>query len=392
MTHNLGRPLWAVGLLSLALVMFLAVGCGEEALLATDFPGYTSSSEEMSIDLTQEDGGMAPTAESPGFGEEYFSRYLGEEEPVYDPLERDPRMSQLERRGASVQYLRVTWGNLRRGPEAADADSSGPFIDWTGGATVSDGLLLPLRVIRFERNDHLVRPELDAAANRQTVRWISHTGPAWDGVLLKIVVPPARDTSFVSNRPGDAGDGLTPDDVFTFETAPLQIRFPLANLAELDTVIMVDDVNGVTFTGFDPSDVNRCPRGPMVGAWVKVDGDSLNGGFFRAKWVDPRGHFVGHLRGRWGVLADGKQVFVGKIINRHGRYLGHVRGFWDTSPEDPGRGRFHGSWFRENPQGDRVQLGYVKGAWAVNEHIDDGGLMRGVWGRYCGHPDTEGDS
>ncbi len=375
------RRLWAAGLIGTAAAI-LAVGCGQQdAVTGTNFDGFGSRPAEMSIDLAQVDGGTGTSAEAPNFGEKYFSSYLGEDEPVSDPLGQDPRMNQLENRnGASIQYLRVTWGNLQRGPEAASVDTSaGSALDWTGSANVSDGLLLPLRVLRFERYDSLARPKVD----RQTVSWVSHTGPGWDGVLLKIVVPPAHDSTFAANRRNSNNDGLGGDDTFTFSTAPLTVTFPLEQIADLDTVIMIDDTHGVTFTGFSRGDVSVCPRGSVVGAWVKVADDSLQGGFFRAEWTSPLGVLVGQVRGRWGVVDDTSRVFVGKIIDRRGQYLGHVRGGWAPDPSDPTHGVFSGQWFVERPDGSHQLQGAVRGQWRLSDRITDGGLMRGVWASAC---------
>jgi hypothetical protein len=382
-----GWRLSAVALMGAATLALLLFGCGDDKSITSGFDGFENETAEMSIDLGIEDGGVGTAPELPGFGESYFNRYLQGGEPVVDALNADPRMGPLERRpGASVQYVRVMWGNLRRGPEAADDTTRGPVFDWSGKAAVSDGLLLPLRVLRFERGDFLVRPpkpEPGQPANRQVVEWVSKTAGAWDGVLLKIVVPPAGDSTFAAYRLSVSGDGLTGDDLFTFDTDLLDVSFPLEAIADLDTVIMIDEENGVSFTGFAREDMDLCPRGALVGAWVKVEGDSLSGGFFRAKWEGPLGDVRGHLRGRWGVLGDGTRAFVGKIIDDRGRYAGFVRGTWEPDPVDAGRGTFRGHWLHRSGEAPPRTLGSVNGVWGVSDRVADGGLMRGTWKKDC---------
>jgi hypothetical protein len=275
-----------------------------------------------------------------------------------------------------VLYLRVVCGNLTRGPEAVESSTSPDRLDWSGSAEVSDGFLLPLRALAFERGDYIVPAWRETNPSRQRVEFVSHTGPGKDGILFKIVVPAPDDSTL--SRLGGVGDGLTEDDVFTFTSGPLTISFPLVGLADLDRVVMVDDHNGVSFLGFDREDLDDlCLRGTMEGVWVRVDGDDRLGGFFRARWVGPLGHTIGHVRGRWGVL-EGERVFVGKLIRRDGAYLGHLRGTWDPSLDRPGQGTFHGSWMVEG----RAHGG-LRGMWTVSDRIDQGGFLRGVWKRFC---------
>ena len=377
------RRLRAVGIWGAAATALVVAGCGQDAAAPSAWTGYNEPVTEMSIDLARVDGGMSAADESPGFGDAYFRSFLGDDQPLSfsDPLARDPRMTGLENRnGASVQYLRVIWGDLQRGPEAASGDTSaGSALDWTGGASVSDGLLLPMGTLGFEHADRLVRPRTD----RQVVEWISHTGSCWDGVILKILVPPAHDTTFAAHRKSPKNDGLTADDLFTFSTGPLTVSFPIDGISDLDSTVWIDDAHGVSFTGFERGDVDLCPRGGMLGTWVKVADDSLQGGFFRAKWVNPLGRLQGQVRGRWGVLSDSGRVFVGKIIGPQGRYLGHVRGRWEESPDQPGHGLFQGVWFMVNRDSTRTAVGKVRGVWGVSDRVADGGFLRGLWMKDC---------
>jgi hypothetical protein len=225
--------------------------------------------------------------------------------------------------------------------------------------------------VLLERVTASSKPELGQPANASL--WWPCAG-AWDGVLLKIAAlgdPPAAHRERYRRARG---------------RSPPSRRTPRASFSAIadDTVIMIDEENGVSFTGFSREDVEICPRGALVGAWVKVEGDSLSGGFFRAKWEGPLGDVRGHLRGRWGVLGDGTKVFVGKIIDGRGHYAGFVRGTWEPDPVDTARGTFRGRWLHREGDAPARTLGSVNGTWGVSDRVTDGGLMRGTWKKDCG--------
>jgi hypothetical protein len=273
---------------------------------------------------------------------------------------------------------------MSRGPEADDTHSDCTILNWTGGAMVSDGILMPLRTIRFERNDYIIPPWRQTDPSRRKVQWVSHTGPGQDGVLLKIVVPAAGDDTFTGDVLTVNGDGLTEDDVFVFRTELLTREFRLSEIQDLEELVMIDEYNGVSFVGFDKEDLDDlCPRGGMEGAWARVENDEFLGGYFRARWIGPLGRVIGHVRGRWGVLPEGEKVFVGKIIGRNGAYVGHMRGNWERSDEDPRHGGFAGRWMVHRPEGTVEVHGGVRGKWAVSDRIEHGGFLRGIWQVNC---------
>jgi hypothetical protein len=364
---------WTPRLLPLAALGFLfaAAGCGDEAV------GTPGADETFELTMNLEDpyGGTDTADEAPAFGDDYIASILSDDEPVV--LDEEPA---LDDDGRTVLFLRAVWGRRAALPETSgDERPDCGMTTWDGSLAVSDGVLRPLRTIRFERfgpyADALVLPR----TSRSEIEWTSVTGCGNDGVLVKIVVPAAADS--VGN-----GDGLTADDEVTFATGPLTISFPLGDLAELDSLVMVDDVNGVRFTGFDRDDLqDTCRRGRLRGVWAKSDTDDHRGGYFRGAWMDPVGQVWGHVRGRWGVDAEGRQVFVGKVIRRDGRYAGHVRGLWDTAPGG-GDGPFGGVWVigRRGADPER-HVGGLRGEWTHGRR--DGDLTRGgwygVWGSLC---------
>jgi len=393
---KLGWRLRAASFLGLAAMVFLAAGCGEDAV-TNGFTGYNGQVSEMGIDLSLEDGGMSASAEKPGFGDSYFATYLDDGREVDitdDPLATDQRLVDVENHAdVEVKYLRVVWGNMSRGPEADDTHSDCEIINWTGGATISDGLLMPLRTIRFERNDYIIPPWRQDDPSRQKVLWVSHTGPGKDGILFKIVVPAADDATLDGDTTlRSNGDGLTEDDMFYFKAAGLELAFPLSEIQDLEKLVMLDEYNGVSFVGFDREDLDDlCPRGTMEGAWVRVENDDHLGGYFRAKWVGALGRAMGHVRGRWGVLPEGEQVFVGKIIGRNGQYLGHLRGHWARSDGDPRHGSFTGAWVIHREDGSFEVRGGLRGEWGISDRVEDGGFLRAVWRANCNR-DGEGDT
>jgi len=360
-----------VTLLSVLSLVGLVAGCSDSP---TDTTNGGANAPEMAMNLALPDGGTGTNSEAPYFGDRYFATYLNEniDADVPDPMASSSQMSVAEDRAdASVLFLRVVWGNTDRGPDAPD--SSNTLTDWTGYAEVSDGVLIPLRTIAFERRDHIVPRWLSPDPDFQRVDWVSHTSLGRDGILFKIFVPAPGDSNLISN-----GDGLTADDTFTFTTGPLTISFPLSEIAGLDSVVTVDAHNGVSFVGFDRDDLSDlCLRGSMEGAWIRVQSDDHLGGYFRAAWIGPLGNLIGHVRGRWGV-EDGQKVFVGKIIRRDGTFLAHIHGNWAPNPDRPGTGTFEG---RFGVNGET--LGGTRGRWMVSERIEHGGFLRGVWKRFC---------
>ena len=379
---------WSAGCYGLSLVLLATAfitGCGEDSPAGTE---SQNEAAELAYDLSLEDGGIDAGDEAPGFGDPYFESYLAEAEPALDPLESDARFRGLEDDPrADVFFVQITWGNLSGSPEETGSIADVVY-DWTGYAEVSDGVMIPRRVIRFERGDSLVRTDRD----RQKVAWISHTSPHWDGVLLQVVVPAADDNTLAEARGRTAGDGLTPDDTFAFVTPLFEMTFPLAEMAAIEETFDLGDGLGVTFSGFTRDDLgDACPKGPMAGAWVKVPDDERNGGFFRAQWTNAIGGLFGHVRGRWGTTEEGEQVFVGKIIARNGHYLGHVRGTWERNADDSSRGTMAGQWVVYGRNEEPRAHGGVRGEWAT---ADDGehGRLRGMWGADCSGVDDEGEA
>ena len=381
---------WRTGfkLMAAAALGVMFAGCSSDGLTGGN-DGFDDA-PEMVIDLGDAAGGMDSGDESPAFGDGYISSQLTGDEPV-TVAEELPEEEDM----GNVFFLRAVWGRVTEAPETTGDDGAdcGSLV-WDGGLEVSDGVIRPVSTIRFERRGPFADSLIFPRENKAELNWGSTTGCGRDGVLIAILIPP----------PGDSlgnGDGLTDDDMVTFSTGPLTASFRIKDLAQLDSLIMVDDNNGVVFTGFDRDDVRDvCARGAITGVWARAENDDGAGGYFRAVWLNPVGVVWGHVRGRWGV-HDGRRLFVGKVINRGGGYEGHIRGTWhpagtrDNTADHPNRdglgragGTFHGKWIVVHPDQPEVAVGGLHGRYGIGQA--GRGLMVGRWASRC-NPNTDDD-
>ena len=195
-----------VGVLSLAMLLWLAAGCSDESQSPLE-SDLTAADDYENLDMTQEYGGLTVSDEDEAFADEGLKAmmYAEEGEDSDDPLLVDPEVLAWEEAGSDpgdpgdptrprFTFLRLRWGMIR-GPEdnlAVDPDqldpANCPALDWTGEIHTDRGLLVVRRLLRFEpfQGDHLVRPRL----NPQTVAFVSHTACHFDGLVLEIIERP----------------------------------------------------------------------------------------------------------------------------------------------------------------------------------------------------------
>lgn len=349
-------PIFAISLVVLVLLLWLP------ACQSPDGPDSTGSNlltREENPNLDDPYGGYNLGDEPAAFDDPVLmSEFSGEEEPEYDDsFEHDSYVQDVERRCSRRFFLRITWGNLER-------DSSVTFVtDWSGSLTVDNGVAVLKRVIRFEPRDRILprtRPDL--------IEWISHTGPSFDGVLVKIVPVGIPD---MMSPPNDSST------VMTFSTGPLTISFTLAELRDIHTIIPVDDFgNAVSFDAIY-IDRNECPKGFLGGVWKKVPGKS--GGVFFGKWVSETGMAMGHLKGIFGVSSDGQRLFFGKYIDMTGRFQGIVLGRYGYEDGSQNQGYFAGVWLDRN----LFVRGELKGVWKTSAEEEGRGFFRGRWRMRC---------
>jgi hypothetical protein len=337
-----------VRVLAVGLPLTWLVGCDP----VTDSPQDASNSGtawEQSTNLTSEYGGYDFTAEPPAFGDPEVQAIGAEESPV---VVSDPESLATQNAFA----LRILWGQLRTNRDAQQV------TDWSGRITVTSGGFAVLRTIAFEYpGDHLLLPR----ENRQTLGFVSHTRPSFDGLLLLV-----RD-------PGD------PTATLRFETGPFTGSWTFAELRDIDTVIPVDAVgNAVALQGIPADSVATCPNGVVRGRWRERDGER---GVFRGLWATAFGRPVGHIRGHFGVNDQGERLWFGKIIDRDGLVIGLARGTWEpsTDPARPG-GAFSGHWMGRG--GERQ--GGVAGHFMAARETEYGvaGYFQGRWRTACDEP------
>jgi hypothetical protein len=305
---------------------------------------------QQSVNMSTPFGGYDFTSESPVFGDVEVSKVDAEESAV---SVADPDSA----RSDSTFVLRVLWGQLRGDPSITTR------TDWTGSVSVSGGRLAVLRRIGFEPGDHLVFPRPD----RQTVGFVSHTGPYADGLVL--LVHPA---------PGGSG-------TFSFDTAAYTHTWSLDSLRTGNVVVQVDSTGNAVSITSAPSSPLGCPAGFLRGHWVQRTGPTVPQGvqgYFRGLWISNDGRHVGHLRGHFGVDASGASVWFGKIIGRDGRLIGLAHGTWAANGDATHpAGRFEGQWFAaHNLLGGTLGGHYVLGRQGVR---GEAGFFDGSWKSTC---------
>jgi hypothetical protein len=357
------------------------------------FFGCNKSTVEPEIvieepNMSDEFGGYADLNEEPGFADEALLTLASESELEYsDPYYSDTISDTIPGNlGASHYHLRILWGRLRY-----DSTSTTP-TDWSGSLTVTRGVEVLRRVIRFEpSSDYIVTRK-----NRRLIEWVSQTTVHHDGIGVDIYVPPAKpqiDSSEIVETDSLGNEIITivvdttwpePDKV-EFSTGLYSRTFELDELAALDTVVYLDDSLAVSFQGFDLKRF-RCPRGFLYGGWGF---DDSGNGVFRGVWMDRTGYVNGFLKGHFGIKDNGARVFYGKWVSREGRFEGFIRGHWgnldqfvpDSMEAIFPAGYFRGSIYNSN----RVEIGSLAGKfhggpnWAETPR----GYFQGRWKLFC---------
>lgn len=359
-------------LAGLALVAALGLaGCGTDQPTTTTTDG--TPDDYTALDLDAEFGGLTATDEAAAFGDIALEQAATAEadEVADDPLASDPQVAEFEALAVAaddtaapprprVTFLRLVWGVLDSPVDSLGAVADGPeLVDWSGRIEVDRGLVIVRRVIGFERPRDFLLPRAD----RSSVSWVSHTGPASDGLLIEILEPPV---------PADSTGTPPPPNRLRLRTPPYSAEFLVGDLAGLDATYPVAPAgNAIHLTGFRP---DRCPRGFLAGFW-RAGSDSA--GSFRGRWLGLQGRSDGFLRGGYGYDSAGNRVLVGKWISTSGAFRGLLRGTWEPLPE-PGHGRFDGHWVNA--------AGSVEGEFggdflAAPER--PGGFFAGRWATRC---------
>jgi len=345
---------------------------------------YTGCSDKASSaggdEIADEFGGIKPSDEPPAFGDETIATEMVEDAEYEDPVLLSPIVEQaVNNEVADLYSIRIVWGQL-------GFDSSITEVtDWSGSLTVSDGVELLRRVIKFEDGQDYIVLRTDPTK----IDWVSYTTVHHDGIFANIVIPPDEERA--------VDDVLEPITV-TFSTAPFEITFNVEDLPALDTIYYLDDSSAVAFHACKVERI-ACPRGFLAGRWgLNEDGD----GVFYGKWLSHYDLLAGHIRGTWGKNIDGEpeNVFYGKYIDLTGSFEGLLRGRYhpvghsnaevsqgQARGRHISRGLFRGSFFDAS---GNIQ-GVLKGHYSETHGNSGMGYFQGRWRTYCGRIDNADD-
>ncbi|HVP56921.1 MAG TPA: hypothetical protein VMU02_02395 [bacterium] len=310
----------------------------------SDYGGYTTSNEDV------------------GFGDPGLIARCPEDTPFDDEMANSPEVAAAARNGGAKFYmLRMVWGNIDS-PDTTEESGPCGVTDWSGGVQADGGVVIVSRLIRFEHDDHIVRPRRGATG----VQWVSHTRNNFDGVLLEVIDVPGR-------------MGHDDKNTLTITTPFYTAEIPFDSLATFDVVNTYDDCNRLALVG-QQLPLVRCPRGFLEGSWLS---ESDTSGSFAGAWIGEGGKLVGYVHGRYG-FRDAERVLFGKWINASGDFGGLLKGTWGTLPEmghHDGRrpdGYFEGTWVDDalTVQGD------FRGHYSLPA-ASDSGSFHGMWIKDC---------
>jgi hypothetical protein len=333
------------------------VGCSQST--DTNAPGGDISSRTQSVNLNDPYGGYNTATEKPAFGDPFLlSNYGAENNNIVAAADTDTTRDHLR----VHRFLLVTWGNL-------EGDSTiTTSTDWSGSLCAENGIIRPLRTVRFEYpQDYLVPP-----ASRNCVQWVSHTKPDFDGILFALRRVPCDSLA--------TPDSLcSPPLSVTFTTGPLTVTFTQDELKNLHKVIKVDAAgNAVAFNRI-VLEPHACANGFLAGQWKKVE-DKRFAGIFRGEWTSENGLHKGFLRGVYGQNRRNENVFFAKWINDDGTFHGIMKGLYGNNPAaTTPEGWFDGIWVSRN----LMVGGNVHGVWGEGAGGADDGFFRGVWAARC---------
>jgi len=375
---TMSRNLFA--LLLAAVVLFWAGGCSEN-------PTAPASDN---LNLEDEFGGYTASMESPGFGDPDLLAENEGDEPYNDEILASPEVDAvISHPVVGYFHMRAVWGRLRYDSTVTEV------TDWTGSLTVSRGVEVIRRVIRFEPNQDYILPR----TSPQVIEWVSKTTVHNDGLAVDIFVPPMLDTTEVAviDSLGDTINISAVDTSYSatvsFETGPYSRTFTLRELTSLDTIIYLDDSNAVAFHAFK-LDRYPCPRGFLAGRWGY---DEDGRGRFRGVWWSRRqngfGWYIsGYLKGHFGKNSVGDNVFFGKWISKTGEFRGFLRGTYGHLPvsgDNPTAIRRAGGWFAGKIfNANRVPIGVLKGKYRSSLRYCNG-FFQGRWKLFCDNPVAE---
>lgn len=338
------------------LIAPLALGLALSGCLEGDDGGNDDSTfAYANLALTADDeadDGFDESTDTSALEEELEGAFDEDEAPTADELDpegtTDTPEVDLPEDMLVRRVVRVLWGQPVLNPEAEARE-------WKGQLRTTNGIVRPLRKVRFEAGDRLIRDE-----DPQAVTFSTLTKPHNDGILALIVVPKSKvadaELSFVTQ------DGV-------------ELSTSLANVLDgIHEVSQVDDAGNMV--RIDTAPEHPCQHGLLRARWKRVN---EKGGVFGGGIINSDGELIGHIMGLWGKV-DGKRRFKGVYRNLEGEFRGTIRGAWRPFPAKRGveGGVFRGHWRRADGEVE----GVMGGVYHVGDTPGQGGFV-GHWRARC---------
>ncbi|MCA9516452.1 MAG: hypothetical protein KC635_16040 [Myxococcales bacterium] len=312
------------------------------------YAGFALTGDEASDDSFTDDANPEPLIDALG---DAMGGDEGEEVPSADEVDPGELDEDVADEGPDViaRTVLFVWGK-----PIADPDFEATTT-WRGGITTSVGRVRPLRKVRFEATDHLVRD-----GDPQIVAFSTVTGPHHDGVLVRLVVP---------RRMASLGGTLS------FRTGVFQKSVPIADLLDgYHEAFRVDDAGNALLVSTVMA--HRCPHGLMRLRWERKD---ARGGIFGGKVFGHDGALVGRVAGVWGKVGE-RRLFKGFFLGPMNERRGVLKGSYAPFPDgvDADGGAFRGVW---TLRGREVQ-GVLAGMYRVAAEGGEG-MAQGHWLARC---------
>lgn len=397
------------------------------AQFACDLTVLSSKDDESS---PVEDSLYLPSNEEIAFGMEQLKSMENDSEAeddledVESVIADDTELSTAIMPYPAKKYaVRIIWGKIRGVPRLensvesvdemsacdSDATEAGGWINWEGGAYVSQGGINLNKTILFDQGQDYIKERVSYKA----LEWVSLTKPHYDGVLLRVthypyiseveVAEPGVTESILIDQPletiakeliqktGPAEgsdfyvtseentDIEIEDDnsvspvrpYFIFRTKPFSIRIPIRKLANFNGIFPIDRCgNAVSIQATEI--IPGCQYGYLKGVWEGIDK------IFYGVWQSSNGKITGYLKGEYG-----NGDFHGKYISETGQFKGFLKGNYTDIPSFPG-GVFRGDWVDANG----FLFGKIGGHYHFLPHTNaadvvPNGFFHGRWCRIC---------
>lgn len=324
--------------LSIALLLTLFVwGCTQ----ADDNTQGTVTQEEVELDLSQFGLSVADPVAEPN-GKDLEQETLNKLEGLFPDNEKtdDPEFSTIDPMPTpdrKVYFIKIKFGQLRGNP------GNKVGVDWSGAVYSNVATVRIVRLIKFDKNDYIVRPRTD----EHGFKFVAKTLPHYDGFLLMLV----QKASVLDVVPS-----------LTFESKAYKTTIALQDIPGLNRLEKIDQAgNAIVFLGMERH--ADCAKGFLSGKWFKV---GEKGGVFYGRASSFDGDKEAFLVG---VYSDG--AFKGIWFNRDRTNRGVLRGTYKD-------GEFKGEW-----KSTRFADGHgeMRGKYADNR-------FRGLWKRDCKDDDA----